>query len=67
MQLARDNLVQVFISVTTLDAEIARKMEPRAASPRRRLQAMRTLNEEGVPCGVFIAPVIPFLTDAELE
>jgi DNA repair photolyase len=42
-------------------------MEPRAAAPRRRLQAIRRLNEAGVPCGVFAAPVIPFLTDAELE
>ncbi|MBI3479951.1 MAG: PA0069 family radical SAM protein [Nitrosomonadales bacterium] len=67
MQLAQDNLVQVFISVTTLDAEIARQMEPRASSPRRRLQAMWRLNEAGVPCGVMVAPVIPFLTDAELE
>jgi DNA repair photolyase len=66
-QLARDHLVQVFISVTTLDAEIARKMEPRAAAPHRRLQAIRRLNEAGVPCGVFVAPVIPFLTDSELE
>ena len=66
-QLARDNLVQVFISVTTLDAELARKLEPRAASPRRRLQAVRRLNDAGVPCGVMVAPVIPFLTDAELE
>jgi len=66
-QLARDHLVQVFISVTTLDAELARKMEPRASSPRRRLQAMARLNEAGVPCGVMAAPVIPFLTDAELE
>lgn len=66
-QLARDNLVLVFISVTTLDAELARKLEPRAASPRRRLQAIRALNEAGVPCGVMVAPVIPFLTDAELE
>jgi DNA repair photolyase len=66
-QLARDNLVQVFISVTTLDAELARKMEPRASSPRRRLQAIQRLNEAGVPCGVMVAPVIPFLTDAELE
>ncbi|HEX5338646.1 MAG TPA: PA0069 family radical SAM protein [Gallionella sp.] len=66
-QLAQDNLVQVFITVTTLDAEIARKLEPRAASPRRRLQAMHALNEAGVPCGVFVAPVVPFLTDAELE
>lgn len=66
-QLARDHLVQVFISVTTLDVEIARKMEPRAAAPHRRLQAIRRLNESGVPCGVFVAPVIPFLTDSELE
>ncbi len=66
-QLARDNLVQVFISVTTLEAEVARKLEPRASSPRRRLQAIRTLNDAGVPCGVFVAPVIPFLTDSELE
>jgi DNA repair photolyase len=66
-QLARDDLVQVFVSVTTLDAELARRMEPRAASPRRRLQAIEKLNEAGVPCGVMAAPVIPFLTDAELE
>jgi len=65
--LASNNLVKVYISVTTLDAEIARTMEPRAASPRRRLQAIRKLNEAGVPCGVMVAPVIPFLTDAELE
>lgn len=66
-QLARDRLVQVFITVTTLDAGLARTLEPRAAAPRRRLQAVRALNEAGVPCGVFVAPVIPFLTDAELE
>ena len=66
-QLAQGNLVQVYISVTTLDVPLARKLEPRAASPRRRLQAMRTLNEAGVPCGVMVAPVIPFLTDAGLE
>jgi DNA repair photolyase len=66
-QLARDGLVQVFVSVTTLDAGIARKLEPRAASPRRRLQAVQRLNEADVPCGVLVAPVIPFLTDAELE
>jgi len=65
--MARANLVRVFISVTTLDAETARKMEPRASSPRRRLQAMERLNAAGVPCGVMAAPVVPFLTDAELE
>jgi DNA repair photolyase len=66
-RLAKDSLVQVFISVTTLDAELARRMEPRAASPRRRLQAMQKLNDACVPCGVMAAPVIPFLTDSELE
>jgi DNA repair photolyase len=66
-QLAGDHLIRVFISVTTLDGELARKMEPRAASPHRRLQAVKALNEAGVPCGVMVAPVIPFLTDAELE
>jgi len=66
-QLARDDLVQVFISVTTLDAPLARKMEPRAASPQRRLQAIERLNGAGIPCGLFVAPVIPFLTDSELE
>ena len=66
-QLARDHLVQVYLSVTTLDAPLARKMEPRASSPRRRLQAIARLNAAGVPCGVLVAPVIPFLTDAELE
>ncbi|HZW26164.1 MAG TPA: PA0069 family radical SAM protein [Gallionella sp.] len=66
-QLAQDNLVQVFVSVTTMDSELARKLEPRASSPRRRLETIRRLNEAGVPCGVFVAPVIPFLTDAELE
>ena len=65
--LARDNLVQVFISVTTMVTALARTMEPRASSPKRRLQAIQRLNEAGVPCGVFVAPVIPFLTDAELE
>jgi DNA repair photolyase len=66
-QLAQRNLVQVAISVTTQDAELARKLEPRAASPRRRLLAIQRLNEAGVPCGVMVAPVIPFLTDSELE
>ncbi len=66
-QLARDKLVQVFITVTTLDGGLARKLEPRAASPQRRLQVIRNLRAAGVPCGVFVAPVIPFLSDAELE
>ena len=66
-ELSRQNLVQVYISVTTLDAELARTMEPRAASPKRRLEAVRKLSEAGVSCGVMAAPVIPYLTDHELE
>lgn len=65
--LAGQNLVQVYISVTTLDASLARKMEPRASSPKRRLEAVRRLNEAKIPCGVMVAPVVPFLTDSELE
>jgi len=67
VQLAQQDLVQVFVSVTTLDAELARTMEPRAASPRRRLKTLRTLAEAGVPCGVLAAPMIPGLNDAELD
>lgn len=67
VQLAQDGLVQVFVSVTTLDATLARRLEPRAASPRRRLETINRLNQAGVPCGVMVAPVVPFLTDAELE
>lgn len=66
-ELSNRNLVQTFISITTLDAGLAGKMEPRAATPKRRLEAIRRLNEAGVPCDVMVAPVIPFLTDAELE
>jgi DNA repair photolyase len=65
--LASKNLVQAFVSVTTLDHEIARRMEPRASAPRRRLEAIRNLSAAGVPVGVMVAPVIPFLTDSELE
>lgn len=66
-ELARNGLVHVFLSVTTLDAGLARTLEPRAAAPRRRLLAMERLNAAGVPCGVMVAPVLPFLTDAELD
>lgn len=66
-QMACHRLVQVFVTVTTLDAQLARKLEPRAASPQRRLRVIRHLRAAGVPVGVFVAPVIPFLTDAELE
>lgn len=65
--LARDDLVQVFVSVTTLDPALARRMEPRAAAPHRRLAAIRALAQANVPVGVMFAPVIPALNDHELE
>jgi len=65
--LARDGLAGVGVSVTTLNAELKRVMEPQAASPRARLEAVRRLNEAGVPTGVMVAPVIPALTDQEME
>ena len=66
-RMAKRNLVQVFISVTTLDADVSRRMEPRAVAPARRLEALRELRDAGVPCGVMVAPVVPFLTDHEVE
>jgi DNA repair photolyase len=65
--LAERNLVQTAVSVTTLDRRLARAMEPRAATPERRLEAMRRLSEAGVPCAVSVAPVIPGLNDHEIE
>ncbi|SAL54658.1 radical SAM domain-containing protein [Caballeronia peredens] len=55
------------ITVTTLDADIARTLEPRAATPARRLRTIRTLAEAGIPVGVSIAPVIPFVTEQDME
>ena len=57
----------VAITITTLDAQIARTLEPRAAAPARRLRTVRTLTEAGIPVGVSIAPVIPFVTEPDLE
>lgn len=65
--LARDHLTSVSISITSLDPEMKRTLEPRAASPHARLTAVRKLAEAGVPVGVMVAPVIPALTDHELE
>jgi DNA repair photolyase len=65
--MAAQNLARVFVSVTNLDAELARRLEPRAAAPYRRLAAVRKLTSNGVPCGVLVAPVIPFLNDGDLE
>ncbi len=61
------DLVQVFISVTTLDNRLASKLEPRASAPHRRIQAIAALHEAGIPVGVFVAPLIPMLTDKDLE
>ena len=65
--MAAEGLVQVFVSIGTLDAEIARTLEPRAAAPYRRVETVRRLSARGVPVGVFVAPVIPFLNDKDME
>jgi len=65
--MAARRLVHVQISLTTLDAALARTLEPRAAAPHRRLALIRALHEAGVPVAVMIAPVIPVLTDHEME
>lgn len=61
--MAAQGLAAVYVTITTLDADLARKLEPRAAAPHRRLRVLRTLAEHGVPCGVSLAPQIPFLND----
>jgi DNA repair photolyase len=65
--MAGKGLAKVYLSVTTLDRELARKMEPRAPTPERRLEAIARLAEAGVPVGVMAAPIIPALNDAEIE
>ena len=65
--MAAQGLARVYLSVTTLDADLARKLEPRASAPARRIEALRELVQAGVPTGVMIAPVIPQLTDRDLE
>jgi len=65
--MARRNLAEVFLSVTTLDKDLARDMEPRASAPYRRLDAIRKLADAGVPVGVMTAPMIPGLNDHEME
>jgi DNA repair photolyase len=64
--LASDNLVHVYLSITSLDPELARDMEPRTSTPFARLRAVQTLSESGVPVGVMIAPIIPGLNDFEM-
>lgn len=65
--MAEQGLAQVFVSVTTLSNQISRTLEPRAAAPQRRLQTIRRLHEAGIPVGVMVAPIIPVLTDTEME
>lgn len=65
--MAEQGLARVFISITTLNKEIARTLEPRAAAPHRRLQAIRAMKDAGIPVGVMTAPIIPVLTDTEME
>ncbi|MBS0571420.1 MAG: PA0069 family radical SAM protein [Proteobacteria bacterium] len=65
--LAQQNLVYVFVSVTSLDNQLASKLEPRASAPHRRIAAIKALSNAGVPCGVLVAPIIPMLTDRWME
>lgn len=66
-EMAAKNLVRVGISVTTLDRKLARTMEPRAATPPRRLEAIQALNEAGIRTAIMVAPIIPALNDHEIE
>jgi len=61
--MAQQGLAAIYVTITTLDAQLARRLEPRAAAPHRRLRLLRTLAEHGIPCGVSLAPQIPFLND----
>ena len=65
--MAREGLVQVFVSVNSLDHRLAARLEPRASAPHQRLQAIRTLAAAGVPVGVLVAPIIPALNDSDME
>jgi DNA repair photolyase len=66
-EMAAKNIARVALSVTTLDRKLARTMEPRAATPARRLEAIKALSEAGIPTSVLAAPMIPALNDHELE
>ena len=65
--MARRRLVEVHLSVTSLDNRLSAKLEPRAAAPHARLKTIRALADAGVPTGVLVAPVIPMITDMDLE
>jgi DNA repair photolyase len=65
--MAAKRLARAYVSITTLDGDLARKLEPRAPTPGKRLAAVRALSAAGIPVGVMVAPVIPVLTDQEME
>ncbi len=65
-KLAEYHCISVMVSITTLDHDLASKMEPRTSAPRRRLEAIRALSDAGIPVGVMVAPIIPGLTDHEI-
>jgi DNA repair photolyase len=65
--MAAKGLAKVYVSVTTLDKDIARRMEPRAPIPGRRLEAIERLAQAGVPAGVMVAPIVPAVNDSEIE
>ncbi len=66
-ELAENDLVRVYLSITTLDPQLAARMEPRASAPARRLSTLRKLSSAGIPVGVLASPMIPALNDRELE
>jgi DNA repair photolyase len=65
--LSRDHLINVFVSITSLEPELKRILEPRAAAPAARLRVVRELSAAGIPTGVLVAPMIPAINDSELE
>jgi DNA repair photolyase len=65
--MAAERLAAVYVSITTLDPQLARVLEPRAAAPQRRLRTVQALARAGVPVGVSVSPVIPFINEPELE
>lgn len=65
--MAQQSLLKVMLSVTTLDKQLARKLEPRAAAPHKRLQLIEQLTNAGIPTGIMLAPLIPQINDGELE
>lgn len=65
--MAAKRLASIYVSITTLDRQVARRLEPRAAAPERRFETLRKLSEAGIPTGVMVAPVIPALTDCDME